>query len=171
MQRRKKPRRERVLLESMPKPAPSPETVCDAQRPLAPSKADRRLAKRLERIERNEAAKTARFAERWELFMKHDAVLWVPTNEFRFMSTPVPQGLLDTLSGADEGTTAEAVLGGSAACPRLMIHRAGSDEVMLVFGDGSYVTGSCSTPPRMKASKRIVAQVVGIVEREEDADV
>lgn len=159
LQRRRKPRRERVPL---PKPEPS---ACDAQRPLSPegagpSKADRKLAKRLERIERNEAAKNARFAERWGMFMEHDAMLYVPTNEFRFMSEPVPQEMLDSLRGADEGTIAAAVLGGKAAFPRLMIHKAGSDEVTLAFGDGSYVIGSCKTPPRMKANKKMVVRVI-----------
>ena len=171
LQRRKKPRHERVPLE---KPGPSPEPTREAQQPESaspamPSKANRRLAKRLERIERNDAAKTARFAERWEMFMKHDAVLWVPTNEFRFMSKPVPQSMLDELRDADEGTVAKGVLDGKAAFPRLMIHKAGSDDVTLVFGDGSHVTGSCATPPRMKANKRIVARVTPRTRGDTDA--
>ncbi len=65
------------------------DTLPNADRPglsneKVPAKQENKLAKRLDRIERNRAAKAARRAERLDLFFERPAVLFVDTGEILF---------------------------------------------------------------------------------------
>jgi len=161
LRRRKKPREADVETWLSQGPViKDASAVPTAPQQIALSKEDRRLAKRIERIERNETAKRAKFASRWQEFMKRNAILHFPTNQFVFVKEPdLKRALADFVQGADEGTIARAVSDGheSECEPELLIHEAGEDSLTLVFADCSSLSGRLTrAPERTSRSSKMV---------------
>ena len=130
---------------------PEPEPVAPAATPM--SRDDRRLAKRLERIERNTAAKRAKFDAKWAQFVKGNAILYVATNEFVFLRHPHTvehlRDMLDCIEKAGSDSIAADILAGRQmdTTPEMIVHLTeDGDRLSFIFDDGSAVSGRLDKP-------------------------
>lgn len=151
LERRRRRVRAVIVPAAMPKIGPPPLPV-----EKSPTREEKKLAKRLGRIERNRAAKAARGADRLDLFFERPAVLFVDSGEIMFTDNRGMRLLWKTLTrrierprtsavplsdryGTGTDVTAEEILTNPDLlclynCPRC--------GVSFVFKDGSLVDGN-----------------------------